>query len=277
VILTAYALAFVAAFAVGWPIRQLHPFAVAGAADLAATIVVFLFSRIHRNSSVYDPYWSVAPLPLGIYFAARAGVVTPRTAIALVLLAVWGVRLTYNWWRRWDGLEHEDWRYVDLERKSGRFYWPVSFLGIHLFPTVLVFAGCLPLWAIATSRAPLGIADLFAVLFTTGAIAIEAIADRQLHRHATSEHRSDILASGLWKLSRHPNYLGEISLWWGILFLALSAGSRVLWIAAGAIAMTMLFLFISIPMVEKRCLERRPDYRAYAEKTSKLILWPPKR
>jgi steroid 5-alpha reductase family enzyme len=274
-VLAAYAIALLAAFIAGWLVRDHHPLLVAFIADVAATVVIFGFSVRFRNSSFYDPYWSVAPLPILLYFAKDG--FPARLWLLLLLLSVWGARLTYNWWRRWRGLEDEDWRYRDLNAKTGRFYWAVSFLGIHLFPTVMVFLGCMPLWAIANTDTPLNLWDACAFCFTAAAIAIEAVADEQLHRHATGPKRAEMLASGLWALSRHPNYLGEIMLWWGVFFFALAAGLDQLWWWSGPLAMTALFLGISIPMVEKRCRARRPEYRAYAERTSMLIPWPPKR
>lgn len=266
----AYLAAAFAALVAGYLVRTHHPLLVAAVADLAATVVVFGFSARHRNSSVYDPYWSLAPLPIGLYFGLEAAF-SPRLLIALVLVTVWSVRLTYNWWRRWKGMEDEDWRYVDIAKKTGRLYWPVSFLGIHLFPTILVYLGCLPLWAAANAGASLGPLDLLAFLVTIGAILIEAVADRQLRAHVCSEQRDQILDRGLWRYSRHPNYLGELMLWWGLFLFALAAGEGGWWIWLGPLAMTGLFLLVSIPMVEKRSLARRPAYRAYAERTPVLV------
>ena len=107
-------------------------------ADLAATVVVFAASARANNSSVYDPYWSVIPIAIAAWFA-RDGEVAPRGWVVLIAVVAWGGRLTFNWARGWGGLGEEDWRYVDIRQKTGRSYWAASFLGIHLFPSVLTF------------------------------------------------------------------------------------------------------------------------------------------
>ena len=107
----AYAAALAAALAVGWALRDRHPIFVAAAADLIATLVVFIFSMRHDNSSLYDPYWSVAPLPIVLYWAAAGTCGLPQLLL-LALVALWGVRLTANWVARWRGMVDEDFRYV---------------------------------------------------------------------------------------------------------------------------------------------------------------------
>ncbi|MEQ8279910.1 MAG: DUF1295 domain-containing protein [Deltaproteobacteria bacterium] len=274
-VLIAYVAAIVAAVVAGWLARAMHPWWIVAIADVAGTAVIFGFSRAYDNSSFYDAYWSVAPPLIGAYFVWEAGA-SPRLLLALVLVTAWAVRLTFNWWRRWDGLTHEDWRYVDLRDQTGRMYWAVSWLGLHLFPTVLVYLGCLPLWAAAESEVVLGVVDAVAVVVMGGAITIEAIADRQLFAHV-AEGGGGVLDRGLWRWSRHPNYFGELALWWGVALFGVASGSREWFVFAGAVAMTGLFVFISIPMVERRSLARRGDaFRAYSARTSMLIPWPPK-
>src|SRR5262249_27767303 len=148
-----------------------------------ATAVVFAASVIVDNSSVYDPYWSVAPMVIAPWLAAHAapGVPAARQIVVVALVTAWGARLTWNWARGWPGLAHEDWRYVEIRGPPGRAYWPVSFIGIHLMPTVWVYLGSLSLIpALASGTRPLGALDLAAAAVTAGAIAIEAIADQQL-------------------------------------------------------------------------------------------------
>ena len=182
--------------------------------------------------------------------------------LVCVLVLVWGVRLTGNWVHRWNGLEDEDWRYVLLRSRHGTRYWIVSWFGIHLLPTVLVFLGCLPLYAVlADPQVPLWIGDLVPLAITAAAIWIEARADLELVRFRASDpDPSETLATGLWRLSRHPNYFGEILFWWGLFGFALAANPSYWWTCVGAIAITLLFRFISVPMIDERMLERRPGY-----------------
>lgn len=264
-IVVAYAVALLVALFVWMLLQDRNPIGVAFAADVAATVTIFLFSFSFSNSSFYDPYWSVAPIPIAIYWATDAAnlhVNETRTLLAGLLLTAWAVRLTFNWWRGWRGLDHEDWRYIDLAEKTGPFYWIVSFLGIHLFPTIQVFLGCIALFPVlARSNAPLGWLDLVATLITAGAIALEATADRQLHRFRESKPAPEaILSTGLWGRCRHPNYLGENLFWWGLWLFAMAADTMYWWTIIGPLMIGLMFRFVSLPMIENRMLEKRPAY-----------------
>src|SRR5687768_17018992 len=124
----AYVVALAAAMVTGFAVPLDGPIWVAGAADLVATLVIFAFSLRFDNSSLYDPYWSVAPPLLGCYFLSQNfGDVDPaRAGVCLALCTVWAVRLTYNWASGWAGIDHQDWRYVEIQQKTGKLYWPVS-------------------------------------------------------------------------------------------------------------------------------------------------------
>lgn len=269
----AYACSGVLALLVGRALEDTHPVLVAFAADCAATVAVFAFSMAFDNSSFYDAYWSVLPFPLVAYWAAVAPpeANAARQALVLLLLGAWGLRLTWNWYRQWQGLGHEDWRYVDIRRSSGRA-WPLASLaGIHFFPTLLVFAALLPAWQAVQSPRPLGFLDFAAFAVGAGATVVEAVADEQLRRHVRERRdHGEILASGLWKYSRHPNYFGENSFWWGIALFGVAVGPAW-WSLAGAVAMTALFVFVSVPLLDRRSLERRPGYREHMERVPGLL------
>jgi steroid 5-alpha reductase family enzyme len=275
-IVLAYAAAAAVAIVVHGALSSAPPWLAVGAADVAATLVVFVFSVILDNSSVYDPYWSVAPMliaPALAFHHASPGVPLARRAAVVLLVLAWGARLTWNWARGWEGLGHEDWRYVDLRRKTGRAYWPVSLFGLHLMPTVMVYLGCLSLLpALVTGTAPLGPLDALGFVVTAGAIAIEATADEQL-RAFRRDNRTPgrILDVGLWSLCRHPNYLGEVSFWWGLFLLALAADRSAWWAGIGPLAINLLFVFVSIPMIDARSLSRRPGYAEHMARVPALF------
>lgn len=249
-------------------------------ADVVATVVIFVFSRMYRNSSFYDPYWSVIPPLLAIYWILcfPAVVDSPRSWLVLALVWAWGIRLTANWSIYWPGLHHEDWRYPLVREGAGRYAMPADFLGIHLFPTFQVFLGCLPILAVVRHpEAPLGWLDALAVLVTAGAIFIEMLSDIQLHAFIKIRKPGEIMDHGLWGWSRHPNYFGEISFWVGLMIFGLAAApSQWWWVCPGALAMIILFVFVSVPFLDKRSLERRPGYADYMRRVSPLIPLPPK-
>lgn len=278
----AYGVALAVAFAVTRAFGpDVHPLWVGAAADTAATVAVFAFSVAFDNTSVYDPYWSVAPIAIAPWLATRpeaAAAPLARQALVITLVTLWGLRLTYNWGVGYPGLGHEDWRYAEMRGKAGRAYWLVSLFGFHYFPTVLVYLGCVPLYSALTSARPLGLLDALAALVTLSAIAIEALADEQLRAFRKKRRTpSEMLDTGLWALSRHPNYFGEVLFWWGLFLFAIAAGTGPLWTIAGAAAITALFLFVSIPMLDRRSAERRPEYKEYMRRVSALVPWFPGR
>lgn len=248
-------------------------------ADVLATLVVFAFSRRYRNSSFYDPYWSVIPPLLAMYWLGRYGAAAdPRAWLVVTLVWLWGFRLTLNWAAHWGGLAHEDWRYPLVRSRAGRAAFWADLLGIHLFPTVQVFLGCLPVYAVMSrSGAPLGVLDALALLVTLGAIAIETVADLQL-RAFLARREPGFITHGLWAWSRHPNYFGELGFWWGLMLFGLAAApAQWPWIVPGALAMTAMFWFASIPLMDQRNLERRPGYDSYRRRVSTLLPLPPRR
>jgi steroid 5-alpha reductase family enzyme len=279
-ILVAYAAGGIAALLVGALLGWRHPLAVAFAADVAATVAVFAFSVSFDNSSFYDAYWSVAPPLIGLYFVAVAHPTADPTRQLLVLALVcwWAVRLTYNWARGWTGLRHEDWRYVDLRRSTGRAYWLVSFAGLHAMPTIQVFLGCLSLYpAVVVGSRPLGVLDGLALLVTAGAIALEARADKELLRFRRARPPADaILASGVWAWSRHPNYFGEMAFWWGLWLFGVAAAPAYWWTVVGPLAIALMFRFASLPLIETRMLQRRPAFAEHQRRVSMVIPWPPR-
>ncbi len=281
-IAAAYVAALLAGVGVAWELRAIGPLWSAAAADVAATLVVFAFSVALRNSSVYDPYWSVAPVPivLGWWWAsAPAGSAAWRQALVVALVVAWAARLTGNWALRWHGLRDEDFRYVDLRRRTGRAYWLVSLLGIHLLPTVWVFLGLLPAYvALVGPERPFGALDAVATVVTAAAIAVEGVADLQLRLFRTGRRAPEAaLTTGLWAWSRHPNYFGEVLFWWGLFLFGLAARPAAAWTVIGPGAITLLFACVSVPMMDRRMAARHPGWTEHARRTSALVPWPPRR
>lgn len=247
------------------------------ALDVVGTATIFAFSALMRNSSMYDAYWSVAPIPLAFWWwldpAAQGDEL--RGLIMAVVVTVWGIRLTGNWVRGWPGMRHEDWRYTDFRRKTGKWYPFVDFFGIHLFPTVQVFLGMLPVWAGAAQPGrPFGALDVVGVVVALGGTAIEGISDHQLHDFLKRRKPGQIMNEGLWKHSRHPNYLGQIIFWWGLWFFALAADPSLWWTGIGALAIHVMFLVVSVPLLDTRSIERRPGFEEHCKKTRMFLPFP---
>ncbi|MEM1414068.1 MAG: DUF1295 domain-containing protein [Myxococcota bacterium] len=276
-VVLAYAFALALA-AITWVLTSPHmdPLWATFAADMAGTLGIFAFSFAFRNSSFYDAYWSVAPIAVVLLWASLPGIAPlGRKLLVLGLVLWWGARLTGNWYRSWTGLDHEDWRYLELKQKSGRGYWLLSLFGFHLFPTVEVYLGLLACWpALVAGGQPLGALDAVAALVTAGAILIEQVADDQLDAFLRVRKPGEILARGLWKHARHPNYFGEMSFWWGLWLFGYAADPRWAWTIIGPLAISALIVFVSIPMIEARSLARRPGYAEHVKRTWAFLPLP---
>lgn len=240
-------------------------------ADVAATLFVFLVSLPLGNASVYDPYWSVAPLAIVPVSIASFGVWSFGTILLLACVSYWGIRLTANWVYTFHGYSHMDWRYVMLQEKTGAFYPLVSLFGIMLFPTVVVYLCLLP----ALHYIQAGGVNLFTCVgfaLCLSAATLQLVADVQLHRfQRQSGNRGAIIRSGVWRHARHPNYLGEILMWWGVYLVMLSVRPDLWPLGIGALTNTFMFLFISIPMAETRMAGYKEGFDRYVAETNRLL------
>lgn len=269
-----YVAAFAVAVAAVKAAGPLHPLAEVGLGTMLATLVVFAVSVAADNSSIYDPYWSLQPLAIaGYYMWTGRSSLGAREILVTALVFLYSFRLTGNFYRDWPGLRKEDFRYRGFRARFGRAYWPVSFLGIHLFPTIMVYLGCLPLFAVSRAgTAPLGRLDAVPAAIVLGAVVLAFVADEQLRRfRRRPENHGRSIRGGLWAYSRHPNYLGEIATWWGLWVFALAAGLTWWWTVIGAAAITAMFVGVSVPMMEKRALSTRSGYGDYQRSTPVLL------
>ena len=238
-------------------------------ADVAATAVVFIFSLIFNNASCYDPYWSVAPMFIVIMLLINCKEINVVRILASIAVLGWGTRLTVNWIYTFDNLSLQDWRYKMLKEKSKGFYPLINFLGIHLFPTIVVYFCILPIMFIFHYDVSI---NPFVIIFFVTAIlsfTIQGIADLQMHKFRKNRN-STFNRNGLWKYSRHPNYLGEICMWYSIAFFSIVALNNYYFLIIGAVVHMCLFLFISIPLAENHQREKG-GFDEYKSETRMLL------
>ena len=229
-------------------------------ADVAATVATFVFSLIFKNASVYDPYWSVQPPVILVAFAVGKKL----TALGILLLAVvsfWAIRLTANWAYTFKDLTHQDWRYTMLCEKTGVFYPLINFVGIHMVPTLVVYGCILPAVFAIREGLSANIVSIIFLLVSFGAAVMQGVSDIRMHKFRKNR-TTPFIRVGLWKYSRHPNYLGEILMWWGVAMAVVCAAPSTWYLTAGAVANTLLFLVVSIPMADKR--QSRPGVGGFA-------------
>ena len=266
-----------------------NPFYIALIVDCIASTVIWIFSIINNNSSIYDPYWVIAPplLALGLIFSG--GFTNPwsfRHIIIVVCLFIWSARyhIFYKWtgWRT--GLKHEDWRYEKM-RTFPIPYWINSLLNMHLFPTILVFfafaPGILVLLIPAASQNSFNVFDALGIITALSAVAILYFADKQLTRFRSTEEykKGGTFRNGLWKYSRHPNYFGEVLFWVSMMFFGIAADlhkTNPVLVFVGPAVMAIFFRFSSW-LMDVRSLERRPQYKQIMVEVSSMIPWFPKK
>ena len=150
-------------------------------ADVAATVLVFVFSCIFGNASMYDPYWSVLP----IVILAPMTLASPSSTKTILFLAVafWGIRLTSNWAYTFHGLGYQNWRYTQLKAKAGKLYPFVNFAGIHMFPTIVVFLCLIPAISVMSESPQYRPLCLIGILVCICAVLLQLISDVQMQEY----------------------------------------------------------------------------------------------
>jgi steroid 5-alpha reductase family enzyme len=169
-------------------------------------------------------------------------------------------------------------------RSERRFFWIEQLAVVHLAQHTMLVGLTLPFWAVAFGAAPLGIADFALFAAAASGIAIAHAADVQLdrfmrdneRRSAAGEPKVPVLATGIWRASRHPNYFGEQLFWWALGGYGLLCG--VPWVLLGAAFNSVVLAAVTV-MSERRMLavpERRAAFEAYRRETSVWVPWWPR-
>lgn len=239
--------------------------------DITMTLVIWAFSIKFKNSSIYDPYWSLIPIIYILSYAAYKDAYGNISVILLIIIILfWGIRLTINWVKTFKGLDKQDWRYDMFKAKKG-WLWSNLF-GIHLMPTIFVYLGMIPAFVLI-DNGKMSIITIMGFIISIIGIIFEIIADETLHKFK-KENSNKICNKSIWNISRHPNYLGEILFWFGIYFVMLGSGFDYWYLIISPIIIMLMFVFISIPMMEKR-IGNKEGYTNYKKEVA--MLWPYKK
>ena len=270
-------LLYAAAFSVGAiPFALIDSLLYAEAAfTAAATLVIFVVTCLIPDTSLYDPYWSVAPPVMLIFAMVKYRLFSANAILFFAVVCLWSIRLTGNWALTYKGLLHEDWRYRQYREKCSKVgFFFINLFGLQFIPTIVVYLGLVGGFGVIRTAgfSPLLLIGLAVMLVGVG---LELIADRALHRflrqRSSKKRTCDV---SLWRLSRHPNYLGELTFWLGVFLCYLLTGAGKWYLGLGFLSIYALFFSVSIPMMEKHNLARRADYAAYRARTSMLLPLP---
>ena len=241
---------------------------------LAFGILGWLVSLWKKDVSIVDSMWSVMFLLAAATYLV-SGDAGPRAPLVVLLVSIWALRLAgYITWRNWG--ETEDYRYQKIRaNNSPGFAFKSVYIvfGLQGFLAALI---SLPLLAAITGDRPLGTLDVAGVLLWIAGFVFETLGDLQLARFKSDPaNRGKVLDSGLWALTRHPNYFGDFCVWWGFFLIALSAGGW--WTIVSPLLMSFLLLRVSgVAMLEKDIGQRRPEYADYVRRTNAFFPGRPK-
>ena len=249
-----------------------HASLVALAACFALALCGWTASLVRRDVSIVDSLWSLMILAAALVSVSLAPGTGERAGWLIALAALWAVRLSAHiTWRGWG--KPEDRRYQAIRaRNQPNFALKSAYLVFGL-QALLAWIVALPLMAAAQSAAPATWLDLAGGALALFGIAWESVADWQLARFSATRASGEVLDTGLWRYSRHPNYFGEFCVWWGFWLVALSAGAW--WSVVSPVLMSVLLMRISgVPMLEAGMAARRPAYRDYVERTPAFFPGP---
>lgn len=251
----------------------------AGLGVLGLMTMLWLISIYLKNVSIVDNFWGIGFVLVALIYCLECEVLYTRTKLMMVLVALWGLRLSiYLTYRNYG--KGEDYRYREFRRSFGEHrYWWFSFFQVFLLQGGLILIVSLPLLGITlkTNSNALNLLDYLGLLIWGIGFMFESVGDYQLasfKRHP--ENKGKLLTKGLWRYTRHPNYFGDTAIWWGFGLFAIASGAY--WYSLGTLVMTYLILKISgVTLLEKSLSKAKPGYEEYVQTTSAFFPWFPKK
>ncbi len=264
-------------WAAGHSVLTVSALAVTAWIAVAVTAACWLASVLTREYSWVDRIWSIVPVAYLWVFAASAD--EPRVTLMAVLVTVWGARLTFNFARRGGYAPGgEDYRWAILrQRLPGWRFQVFNLLFIAIYQNAILLAITLPAWTASQHHRPLGGGDVAAAIVFVGLLALETVADQQrwtFHRSGAADAAGGIMRTGLYRYSRHPNYVGEFGQWWVVFaFGAIAAGTVWLPTVAGAVLLTLLFVGSTV-FTEQISASHHPGFDEYRRTTPMFVGLP---
>ena len=247
-------------------------------AVLATLTLVWALSVRLRDASIADVCWGAGFVLLAWLYCLMSPTLTPRSWLIAALSTLWGLRLSWHILRRNHGLG-EDPRYRAMRATHGDAFWWRSLFTVFWLQGAILWVVALPLFVAIRAAQPtaLTVVDgLGTALFTVG-FGFEVVGDWQLARFkADPASRGQVLDHGLWRFTRHPNYFGDATLWWG--FHLIAAATPGGWLTAPCPAlMTFLLMRVSgVTLLEQGLRASKPAYREYAARTPAFFPWLPR-
>jgi steroid 5-alpha reductase family enzyme len=239
-------------------------------------MIFFIVAQVIRNNSIVDMGWGAGFIVVALATLFVQGAYVERNLLLTLLILIWGGRLTYHIVRRNWG-KPEDFRYAKWREEWGRWLVPRAYFQVFMFQGLLMLVIGYPIIVVNAHPQPgLALPDYLGLVIWIIGFYFESVGDRQLADFKKDPaNKGHVIKSGLWKYSRHPNYFGEATMWWGIFLFALSVPLG--WSAIiSPLTITLLLLYVSgVPMLERKYKDNE-EFQAYARITSKFVPWFPK-
>lgn len=254
-------------------------FLTAGAVIFGLMILLWLLSLLLKNSSIVDIFWGFGfVISAWLYFFLTPDGFLLRKILISGLATIWGLRLTLHILiRNWG--KPEDFRYQKWRKESGGIWWIKSLFQVFILQGFLMWVISTPLLAGQFPGLPARLTgfDILGVIIWVIGFFFETAGDLQLSAFKRDpKNKGQILNTGVWRFTRHPNYFGDAAQWWAYFLIALAAGGW--WSVFSPIVMTLFLIKVSgVVLLEKTLIETKPGYREYAETTSPFIPWFPKK
>lgn len=243
--------------------------------SLLLFVIVFLIATTVRNNGLVDILWGLGFVAIA-WVAYGSGPEVMARLVPTVLVTIWGLRLALHIGARNLG-KPEDFRYAKWRQDWGRFWVLRSFLQIYLLQWVFMQLVSIPIILALTSQGASALWIGSGLLVWGLGFFFEAVGDYQLTIFKKNpRNKGKLMTTGLWSWTRHPNYFGEATLWWGIALMAYGASGNLI-AFVGPITIGALLIFVSgVPLLEAK-YKGRKDWEAYARKTAAFIPLPPRR
>lgn len=231
----------------------------------------FVVSLIEKRNDVADVAWGLGFVLMTWTSYLLSDDSDTRGFLVGILVSIWGLRLAWHIHARNKG-KAEDYRYLGWRKEWGKWFYIRSYVQVYLLQGMFLFLIILPVLLINKSAgAELGLLDIVGVIVWLFGFYFEAVGDAQLARFIKNPlNKGKLMQGGLWAYTRHPNYFGEVTQWWGLWLVALSVPNGWFGII-GPITITFLILKVSgIPMLEKKMAEN-PEFAEYKKRVSIFI------
>jgi len=251
---------------------------IAAITIMCVMVATWLLSLVLKNASIVDIVWGLGFVITSWVLALTIDGDSTRQILLAVMVGAWGLRLGGYLAKRNIG-HGEDWRYKAMRKKKGPRFGLISLVTVFGLQGVLMWVVSLPVMFGNSDAIPgVGPLAVIGVMVWAVGLSFEAVGDWQLAKFKKDpSNAGKVMQTGLWSLTRHPNYFGDALLWWGIAIEGAETGTGVIG-CIGLVVMTVLLLRVSgVPMLERSLMKRREGYAEYAARTSAFIPRPPKR